>query len=270
MGKKIRADMILRQITKRHNGRIPDAFFTEVKNGSTWFSEHLLRLDAVAIKKSWKKPCITGYEVKVDRQDFLRDEKWPGYRQYCHRFYFSCPVGLIALEELPDDIGLIYYNPDKDCISTKRTALFREIEIPWDMLYYLVVSRLDSNKHPFFSSRREFLEAWVQDKEERRDLGYTVRNKMAENIMEFQKRAKQAEREAKQYKDEVEMYERLKQIMERHGVNTYHWHIEKALEEALRQGMTSNLLGGLRTISREVDRLIAAMGEGEKAEGVMP
>lgn len=33
MTKKVRADMILRQIAKRHNGRVPDAFFTKVKNG---------------------------------------------------------------------------------------------------------------------------------------------------------------------------------------------------------------------------------------------
>jgi hypothetical protein len=47
---------------------------TEVKNGPTQWGKHY-RMDAVAIKKSWANPCITCYEVKVDRQDFLRDEK---------------------------------------------------------------------------------------------------------------------------------------------------------------------------------------------------
>jgi hypothetical protein len=52
-----------------------------------------------------------GFEVKVNRSDFLQDDKWEHYLQMCTHFYFVCPKGLIAKEELPDEIGLIYYNP---------------------------------------------------------------------------------------------------------------------------------------------------------------
>jgi hypothetical protein len=190
-----RTDLILRQINKRHLHK--DAFYLEVKNGPTWSSHNLLRLDAVAFKKSWTKPCITGYEVKISRQDFLRDEKWPGYRQYCHRFYFACPMNLVKLEELPEDVGLIYYNPEKDCIFTKRKALFRDIEISWEMLYYLIISRDKVQKHPFFSTTRDYIEAWLVDKENKRQLGYMVKSKMAKEIYELNEQLLKANTELK-------------------------------------------------------------------------
>lgn len=60
----------------RHAG---DVFVPECKNGSTWETyysdQRLLKLDGWAMKKSWKNPCMTGYEIKVDRSDFLNDEK---------------------------------------------------------------------------------------------------------------------------------------------------------------------------------------------------
>lgn len=258
---KIRADMILRQIAKRHNGRNPDAFFTEVKNGSTWFSNSLMRLDAVAFKKSWQNPCITAYEVKVDRQDFLRDDKWPGYRQYCHYLYFACPVGLIEPGELPDDVGLIWYNPEKDCIHTKRKAVFRDIEIPVDMLYYLVVSRLKSDKHPFFSSQREFLMAWLEDREERKYLGHRVRSKMVDEIEKLTRELRSFKGKVAELEGDSEILKSLEQVMQSFGINTYHYHIEQNLRKALKQGIPPNLINSLQIIEGEVRKLIAATRE---------
>ena len=175
---KVRSDMILRQLQKRHvdKARLDDVFLTEVKNGQSYVPRgELLILDALAIKKSWANPCFTGYEVKVDRGDFMRDQKWPGYLQYCHQFYFTCPQGLIQPEELPKEVGLIYYNPEKDCISTKRKALYRPIEIPPELLMYIVMSKLNSDRHPFFNTTREYFEALLEDKADRKELGYYVK-----------------------------------------------------------------------------------------------
>lgn len=258
---KIRADMIIRQLAKRHAGKNPDAFFTEVKNGSTWLSNSLLRLDAVAFKKSWQNPCITAYEVKVDRQDFLRDDKWPGYRKYCHRLYFACPIGLIAPEELPEDVGLVYYNPEKDCISTKRKAIFREIEIPREMLYYLVVSRLKSDKHPFFSSKREFLMAWLEDKEERKYLGHHVKSKLVDEISRLNKEINSLKGKIADYESDADTLKMVERVMKEHGIGTYHYNIERNLREALKQGMPPNLAGSLQIIEREVKKLITATSE---------
>lgn len=264
MGEKVRADIILRQLEKRHTGgKLKDAFFTEVKNGSSWYTDNLLKLDAVAFKKSWKNPCITGYEVKVDRQDFLRDDKWAGYLKYCHRFYFACPAGLIAPEELPDEVGLIYYNPEKDCIRTKRRAAFRVIEMPWEMLYYLIIARLDSDKHPFFSSQRDYLEAWVKDKAERRNLAYQVKTKLVKQLDQAQKEADRLKDKVERMKDDLEQFERVKKILKKHGVNTFHWHLEESLEKALSNGLPPNMTECLERINRDVGQLMAAVRGGQ-------
>lgn len=66
----VRADEIKRALSKRHTD---DLFLTEVKTSATWSNKELLKFNAFAIKKSWAKPRLTGYEVKVSRADFLND-----------------------------------------------------------------------------------------------------------------------------------------------------------------------------------------------------
>ena len=48
-----------------------------------------------------------GYEIKVNRQDFLKDKKWKEYLKFCTWFYFVVPKDLIKLDELPKNIGLV-------------------------------------------------------------------------------------------------------------------------------------------------------------------
>lgn len=251
----MRADSILRQLQKRHaRGQVPDAFYTEVKNGPTIISNNLLIMDAVAFKKSWKNPCITGYEIKVSRQDFLRDEKWPGYLNYCHRFYFACPKDLIAPADLPDNVGLIYYNQEKDCIRTKRKAAFRDIEIPWEMLYYLVIARLENDRHPFFSDQREMLEAFVQDKEDRQQLGRMVNEK----IFDLQNEVRKLKREMEWRQSDIDRARKVEEILRKYGLNFFK--LEDDLEKALSRGMPPDVANGLERIGKEVDRLRDLVG----------
>lgn len=51
---------------------------------------------------------VKGYEIKVSRGDFKSDKKWTEYLAFCNQFYFVCPKGMIKLDELPPEIGLIY------------------------------------------------------------------------------------------------------------------------------------------------------------------
>ena len=248
--------MILRQLQKRHlEKKLPDAFFAEVKNGPTWTSNNLLKLDAVAIKKSWSSPLITGYEVKVSRGDFVRDEKWHGYLRYCHQFYFVCPVGLIKPEELPPEVGLIYYNAEKDCLNSKRKALHRQIEMSWEMLYYLAISRTDSDRHPFFSDKREYLEAWVQNKNDGLALGLTVGGKMAEQIGELQKQVKKLESSIKSKDIDLAKIAETEKVLEKHGLHLYRWDAANKLDEALNSRTPAGFAISLEIISREIRKM---------------
>lgn len=217
---KVRADEIKRALAKRHSD---DFFMTEVKNGATHVSTGLLKLDAMAIKKSWVNPCITGYEVKVERSDFTRDNKWPGYMAYCHQFSFVCPTGLIQPDELPPEVGLIYYNPEKQSLLTKRKALYRSVEIPSDMLMYVIMCRLDNERHPFFSSQREFIEAYMQDIEDRQALGQQFGIKISREIRELRTQAKDLEREKERQRDNVRLLGEVREVLRDFGIQINIW-----------------------------------------------
>lgn len=260
--KKTQAHQIIRQLSKRHAG---EPFFTEVKNGPTWISSNLLKLDALAFKKSWANPCITGYEVKVDRNDFLRDDKWPGYKDYCNRLYFACPHGLIDKGELSDDVGLIYYNPEKDTIFTKKQALFREIVIPQEMLLYLILARCCNeykDPYPFFNSRKEFFEKWLEEKEEKGKLGYKVKNRMTEIIEQLQEENKKLKDERDRNSDYKEQIERIKNIMADAGLKVSHWRdgYIKELQTALQTKIPFQMVNPILSIDDNIKFLKSMIG----------
>lgn len=252
---KVRAHVIKHALSKRHSD---DLFMTEVKNGPTHMAGkgELLIMDALAIKKSWANPCIDGYEIKVDRQDFLRDEKWMGYKEYCNRLSFVCTKGLIEPGELPDDIGLVYYNSDRRTLYTKRKAVYREIEVSVDMLYYILMNKLDSDRHPFFSSQRGMLEAYVIDKEERRFLGRKVESKLLEELNKAVKDKQKTESELIGYKKDAEKFEKVKEIMMSVGLRTYSWNWEEELKLALQSKISPKVIDIATRLQKDAETLL--------------
>jgi len=69
---KVTSTDIKLALANMHSG-FKEYFITECKNGSTYFppAQGLLKFDGLAISKSYTQPCITVYEVKVSRNDFL-------------------------------------------------------------------------------------------------------------------------------------------------------------------------------------------------------
>ncbi|CEG28103.1 hypothetical protein [Bacillus sp. B-jedd] len=76
---KITASEVKHVLSQKHS---QDFFLTEVKNGSTWMGKELAIMDALAIKKSWTKPCLTGYEIKTGKKNmrsipYLHEKRIP-------------------------------------------------------------------------------------------------------------------------------------------------------------------------------------------------
>ena len=118
-----------------------DVFVAECKNGPTWGVEGHRRLDAWAMKKSYTNPCMYGYEIKVSRNDFTSDKKWVDYLSYCNRFYFVCPWGLIAKDELPEGVGLLWASKTGARLFKKKEANYRPIPPPVSLFIYILYSR---------------------------------------------------------------------------------------------------------------------------------
>lgn len=70
----IRADLIAKALGERHKG---DVFMTQVRTGPTQTAKtgEQRILDAIGIKRSWSQPLYHGYEIKVSRSDFKKDDK---------------------------------------------------------------------------------------------------------------------------------------------------------------------------------------------------
>lgn len=172
-------------LRKKHTD---DFFITECKNGPSQLVSNFLKMDAVAIKKSWANPCVTVYEIKVTRADFLRDIKWPLYLGYCNRFYFACPSGLIQLADIDDPrVGLIWVNENGNCI-TKKSVPTRATNIPSEFFQYVIFSKLDSDRIPFYSDHKEYIRAFIEDKKTARALSYSFSSALIKKCTDLEEK----------------------------------------------------------------------------------
>lgn len=248
---KVRANNVKAALAIKH---ADDFFLTEVKDGPTQSVNHHFKLDALAFKKSWAHPAIIGYEIKVDRSDFMRDNKWPTYLSLCNQFSFVCPTGLIAPEELPQEVGLIYYNPEKCTLHTKRKAMHRLIDEPINMYKYIIMSKLDNDRFPFYSEKREYFEALVEDKADRRRLGYMVNSRLGKLVIELTEKIKELERKVERDEWDNKFKDNIKTVLKECGISVnYGW--EERLRTRLSVGVSDEMQTELRKLKQSLLRL---------------
>ncbi len=239
-------------------------FITECKTCSTYFPDPqgLLKFDGLAIKKSYTKPCITGYEIKVSRGDFLQDNKWHLYLQYCNEFYFVVPNGLISKEEIPDNVGLIYYYPESGTLRKKKKALYREIEEPVGMYKYIIFSRLENERTPFYENRADYAKDYLEDKSEKRRLGKAFGSKLAKDLIKAQKRLE----DLAGMEEKMNLFNQVMDILEKHNIsfpNKHYWtndkdyndYCIKKLDEALQGKYPKDLYKVRNNLQAAIDRL---------------
>jgi hypothetical protein len=221
---------IKKALARRHDR---DFYLTEVKSGSTWSGSGVRILDAVAMRLSYTKPYITGYEVKVTRSDFLRDNKFFTYLPLCHALYVVSPAGVVKREELPTEIGLMWYDADKKMLTTKKKPPARQVEVSTEMLQYIIYSRMDSDRIPFYSDKAEYFRAWLDEKHSNHDLGQKVKSKLVSEIQRLEKEL----REANGYRvgEERMAYKELLGCLERHGMSSWERNPARWAETALSQ-----------------------------------
>lgn len=230
-----------------------DFFLTEVKSGSTWMSARgdLKILDGLAIRKSWTSPCFAGYEIKVSRSDFLRDVKFYTYETLCNELYIVCPKGMIDRTEVPETVGLMYYDPDKHTIITRKKAIYRKIEYTPDMLLYIIFSRLSSDRIPFFSDKAEYFQEYLQGKRDNRELGAKVKTKLIADNVRLEKELE----ELRAFKGHYETYKAIQGALHKHGIYGWHTTVADEVDKALSRKPSADVKDIRRDLERIVDRL---------------
>lgn len=169
---------VLDLLAKRHG---QDLFVSQCKNGPTLSGPGHIRLDAWAMKRSWSLPTFIGYEIKVSRQDFMRDEKGPAYLPLCHQFYFVAPKGVIQPAEVPEQAGLITVYPNTLRAVKKAPRRTVDVEKINTLFMYILISRTEivhTTKQYQGSNNVEYWTNWLEDKKENNHLGYRVRGKI--------------------------------------------------------------------------------------------
>lgn len=206
------AQCLLDLLATRHS---EDVFIPECKDGPSQGTSHL-RLDARAMARSWSRPRVSGYEIKVSRSDFVKDEKWQFYLQYCNVFYFVCPYGLIQPNELPPEVGLLWGSSTGSRLFEKKKAAYREVVVPENMYRYILMGRVRVSKSRYESvqSRKEYWQRWLREREEDRELGYLVGKKIRELI---RKRITEVNIKMDELKAQMRQYDNLIEFLKSTG-----------------------------------------------------
>ena len=237
-----------------------DTCVPECKTGPSWYAQSCPRLDFLAIKRSWAHPNVYGYEIKQSRNDFLRDDKWRIYLEYCTDFYFVAPPGIIDKTELSNEVGLIVTSKNRRRLFTIKKAPYRQVDIPDTLFKYILICRANISRYDRFSviSKADWWRTWLNTKDENKKLGYHVSKKIRQIV---ENRIEKVSRENEALKNKTETLEEVKQFlislgMKEEEINShFKWGLRPKLEQLISEKRTG-IPGGLRSaISNTINSL---------------
>ena len=215
---------LIKLIANKHSG---DLFIPECKTGASQ-RKGCLRMDAWAMKNSWANPMYTAYEVKVSRSDFINDTKWPGYLKYCNKLYFVTPPSIIEKDEVPPDVGLMICSKNAKMLYTKKKAPYRDVDIPIDLLKYIMMWRMVIGEPYRERNSFEYWKNWLSQKEEKRQIGYMCSTALSKKYTENVDRV---DIKNKWLNSELEKLKKVKDIFDKlHITDT--WNLEEKIKEA--------------------------------------
>ena len=127
-----------------HNGREADrwAFVREVRNGAGFNASR--SCDAIAMGL-WPSDglYLHGHEIKVSRSDWRKELDDPSkslaFAKHCHYWWIVAPTGVVNLEELPSNWGLLVVSKSLKVKAAKQ-ATFNKTPEP--LTYGFVASLL--------------------------------------------------------------------------------------------------------------------------------
>ncbi len=236
MKKKITSETLKNLLLRKHS---KDICIPECKTGSTWSGRTFQQLDMWVMKPSWTQVKYWGYEIKVSRSDFLRDDKWRGYLPFCTDFSFVAPPGIISPDELPEEVGLLLSSKNGTRLYTKKKSPTRDVQIPDSILRYIIMWRSEKNGG---SSKRnkKYWESWLKDKEYNKDLGYQVSQKIRERVIKVQIENEHLQRE-------IDALKEVRETINQLGFNKdcrFEWSFVKRINSKLKEiesGVPHNL-----------------------------
>ena len=260
MADKVRltAGDIIRVLAAKHS---EDVFVPECKTGAS--RDGYMRLDAWVMAKSWAHPLVTGYEIKVSRQDFLNDHKWTEYLQYCNEFYFVCPKGLIQPEELPKDVGLLWVSDTCTRAYTKRKAVHREVQIPEELFRYILMARVQITREVVQGKHdKQYWASWLQQKKLDYEFGWHVSKSIRETV---DAKIHAVEKRNKELESLIDRYRDIKGLIKSLGFDTHDlksWSFHDRLTAKLQEikiGVGKDLVDYLKEVTHNISNAVEVL-----------
>lgn len=255
----ITADDIKTLIKNKH---YKDFAIEECKTGPTWGNNNMRKFDVWVMKKSWSNMSCIGYEVKVSRSDFLQDNKWQEYLEYCNEFSFVCPTGLILPEELTEGVGLYYVSKTGTKLFCKRKAAFTNKTIPVEIFLYILMCRVTIQENAFVNykppSKKKYWEEWLKEKKFNRDFGYSVSRSISKTIED---EIEKTQRENERLNNQLESVEEARVAIEKLGFtwkNITGWRFKDNLADKIKElqsGIPEGLEGYLQNTIRGINNI---------------
>ena len=269
---KITATIIKKALLQRHK---KDVCLSECKTGPSWDNPQGVKIiDFWAMARSWSKPAVWGYEIKVSRQDFLNDDKWQAYLPYCTDFYFVCPQGIIEPDELPQDVGLLIISKNGARLYCKRKAVRRQVVIPESLYRYILMSRAQIVTSTYFRdelTKKEFWQQWLIDKRIDRHFGRMVSSTLATRIEE---EVLAARRQNESLQSQIRGLEDVKAFAKAKGVDLDSRYSDGGLYR-LRQvikdiegGVPQKLLNQIQAVTTDLQTIHQKITEASANEGI--
>lgn len=239
-------------LESRHCG---DVFIPECKMGAAGSRT----LDGWALLPTWSPLTTIGYEVKVSRSDWTRDQKFEAYRACCHLFFVVAPKGVVDRAELPAGVGLL----EPIGAGTGQRLILRVKPVRQEpesdhlvrlMAHALMWRKGVSNDHE--QQRRRRAERWrelVADREEYRRLGRELKGRIRQTLAENNRRTDEAEARAKSLESAAEVLREL-------GITSIYdiWSARRALTAAI-NGDRDRLVDSIRVATAALTRIEAAI-----------
>jgi len=270
----IDADRIANLLAQKHTD---DVFVAECKNGETWGARDLLKLDAWVLKRTYSPLTTIGYEIKVSRQDFENDQKWTGYLDLCHTFFFVCPAGLIRSIDLPERVGLIWVSRT-ETLHTKRKAQRVDpdpVKLNRLLIYVLMArAKIVANMHEVNGNTEQIdkitaIRQSVDRANERKELAYFVKG----HIKDVERLLKDKESDLSVRERQLKEFERRLAVL---GItwdsSTANWQDNMRIQseiDLLKQRIDYRTLESIRRTGKDLIDL-ATLIEGYRKEGEIP
>lgn len=229
-------------------------------------------LDGWALLRTWSPVTTVGYEIKVARSDWLRDQKVPTYQRTVHLMYVVAPKGVVQALELPAGCGLLEVSSTGHHLLTRVKPVRHENPDNGPLLLYVLMSRtriVDDMHEANGPNRDAAVALWrgfVEGRCDRKVLGIAASRRVAEELRKATAEAHAARFECDLFRPVAEaMAELLGEPVERIKAMGSWWLVQR-LREVTGQKVTDDVSKALqraravRTYARklvaDIDRAI--------------